>query len=306
MELRVPASRSLLLYGSTAAEAHEAAHPPAEARVRNDLAGAPPPSGYLFRPGAAQAAAPKPFIGCDGHDGQPKYGWGRVVPAPGLPDTETSRAILTELATHKGVLAVMRRRGWFVPELGEMSPLDPPPKPGCIGYNVNHGQCIRLLLRSGAADLDSWRKTKASRCGYDGSGVLDVLYHELAHNVAFPGSDDHPPAFYALEKEIKDEAQQLAAWGDGAGSGRVLGGRRAGAQGVFEGFSEPSEGAAAQQEPGSAGSGGGARVLGGDTALQNSLPPEEARRLAALARQQAGSGGGAGGSSAGAAGQGGQ
>jgi hypothetical protein len=71
--------RPLLLYGSTAAEAHEAAHPPAAPRLRTDLPGAgaagAAPEGYLFRAGApAPRAAPAPFIGCDGHDGSPRDG----------------------------------------------------------------------------------------------------------------------------------------------------------------------------------------------------------------------------------------
>ena len=208
--------RPLLLYGSTAAEAHEAAHPPEAPRLRNDLPGAGAggaPEGYLFRAGApAPRAAPAPFIGCDGHDGSPRYGWGRVVVAEDLPDSGRARQILTELASHRGVLAVMRRRGWFVPELGEMSPLHPPPKPGCIGYNVNHGQCIRLLLRH-KGELQAFRRVGAARLGYDGEAVLDVLYHELAHNVAHAGGD-HPPAFYELEREIKLEAQAAGAWED--------------------------------------------------------------------------------------------
>ena len=50
-EVEVVGGKPLLLYGSTVAEAAEAAHPPPEARIRNDLA---------LGGGAARASAPPP------------------------------------------------------------------------------------------------------------------------------------------------------------------------------------------------------------------------------------------------------
>ncbi len=271
-EVEVVGGKPLLLYGSTVAEAAEAAHPPPEARIRNDLA---------LGGGAARASAPppplhQPFTGNPGYDGSKRYGFGKLVPLPG-PDEAQSRAVLQGLATHRGVLAVMERRGWWVGELGELSFEEAARvRSGCLGYNQNRGERIMLLLR--ASREGGYRKGGASALGYDGGQLLDVLYHELAH-IEEAGDSPHSQAFYALERQIKDEAQGVIA---SQGRGRVLGGARAAA--TFAGWSEPAAGGGGDRAGGGGAPAPAARVLGGDAGVQHALSPQEARRAAALRR----------------------
>jgi hypothetical protein len=140
-----------------------------------------------------------------------RYGFGAIRTLPGLPEASEAAALLRALALHPGVLAVMRQRRWFVPELAEMYPsgkvgVDPV----CVlGLNVNSGAQIQLRVRTD--DLLGFRKQLS---------ILEVLYHELAHNLISP----HTAEFYALVSSIKKEAE-ASDWR--TSSGHVLGGPRA-------------------------------------------------------------------------------
>lgn len=208
-----------------------------------------PPSADLSALTAAVAAAPdrrlRPLGDGVGHDrspltrgGRPRipaatpartgsglspsaYGFGAVEVLP-LPGADAARALLTSLATDAGVLAVMRARSWRVGRLCEMPAsgkvgIDPV----CVlGFNVNAGQEIRLRLRTddGAGLRSRWK-------------VLEVLWHELTHNVW----SDHDARFYALMSEISREGGAVnAARRGGRRSGRGSGSGSSGSSGISD------------------------------------------------------------------------
>uniref|UniRef100_A0A7S1XI58 WLM domain-containing protein n=1 Tax=Phaeomonas parva TaxID=124430 RepID=A0A7S1XI58_9STRA len=145
-------------------------------------------------------------------EGPRSYGFGRIVTLPGLPGEERARNILEGLASDPGVLAVMKKWNWFVPELCEMYPEG---KVGvsevCVlGLNENHGQRIRLRIRTD--DLRGFRKLL---------NIRGVLFHELAHNE----HGDHDDDFYMLMREIEREANALD-WRRSAGNVAAEGGAR--------------------------------------------------------------------------------
>ncbi|GLD91866.1 hypothetical protein PINS_up000399 [Pythium insidiosum] len=123
-------------------------------------------------------------------------------------DAHRAREILEQLATDRGVLAVMAKHKWTVGCLAEMYPdgkvgVDPV----CVlGLNQNKGQKILLRLRTD--DLKGFRKFLS---------IKKVLYHELAHNV----HSEHDNDFYQLMRQIEKECGELD-WS--ASNGHVVGG----------------------------------------------------------------------------------
>lgn len=150
--------------------------------------------------------------------GAPASRFGRVETLPMLPQRETARSMLEELANDEGVRACMERRGWTVGCLAELYPEGNVGRsPVCVmGLNTNRGQKISLRLRTD--DLRGFRKPLS---------VRKVLYHELAHNVY----DEHDDRFFRLMREIERECMEV--------NRARSGGQRLSTNGrVFEGFEE--------------------------------------------------------------------
>lgn len=188
-------SARVLLVGSTESEIEAARETAALAAARSDSAAAVPPADLrpTTRPLDHSASI---------------YGIGSVRELPGLPQQEEARAILEELASDPGVLAVLRKHRWKV---GVLSELYPEGKVGvsdvCLmGLNRNKGQEICLRLRTD--DLQGFRKIQS---------VREVLWHELAHMEI----SEHNAAFWTLCSQIGREVRELD-WRQQAG--RRLGG----------------------------------------------------------------------------------
>ena len=291
--------------GVTAEEAGAPA--PVQARLRDDLGPA--------RAAAPAAAAPAPSRAATsggGRDGAPRYGFGEVRVLEHLPGKERARSALHEVGSHAGVLAVMKRRGWYIPVLAELPPgasvtrgaSDAPAH--LLG--LNSGDAIHLLLRTD--DGAGFRRVAADAAGYDGQWVLDVLYHELAH-IEVKGDNPHSRAFYELEREIKREAETAFPWQRGAG--RALGGGASGGA-RFAGWGEGGGGAPEPAPEGQLLGGDGSAAAEGLSARDAAARAAEARRAAAAAAAAAaadarapaeGSGGGGGGEGGGGGGGGG-
>lgn len=160
------------------------------------------------------------------------YGFGRVEALPGFADTARATAILEQLASDKGFLDVMRRKGWRVGALKEMPPegkvgVDPV----CVlGYNTNKGMEIHLRLRTD--DRKGFRPMRMIR---------QVLAHELAHNVF----SEHDDKFKELMRWIEREAAKKD-WRTG---GNVVGGVAA-PIGQVQGVDPLQEFQEANQRPG--------------------------------------------------------
>ena len=258
------------LFGSTVEELNSVLNPP-EVRIKNDLPGAieaPPP--YLYIPKKKSLLLP----GSNGYDGSKCYGFGALEVCEDLPNSSAAREILHSLASHPGVLHVMKTKGWFVPVLGELRPGTSLKKSDhaahLLGLNEGGGQRILLLLRTD--DGVGFRK-RGSGYALDGNGVLDVLYHELSH-IEEMGDNPHSASFYALEREVKREADSKAHF---QGEGRRTGGEGIGVHGGWEntgGASPPKI---------------GAYVLGGDRGATIVKTPAELAAAAALSRAGGGS-----------------
>lgn len=100
------------------------------------------------------------------------------------------------LACDPGIIAVMNKHRWRVGIMTEMAPegyVGISPK--CIlGFNKNHGEEISLRLRTD--DLKGFRKYKS---------IKETLLHELAHMVY----SEHDANFFALNKQLNEEATSL-------------------------------------------------------------------------------------------------
>jgi hypothetical protein len=266
----------LLLFGSTIAEVEEASNPPPAPRVRNDLPGAPPERAPFTAPPPRRG--PQRLPGSDGHDGSPKYGFGQIQVCEEYSNREEAREILFQLASHPGVLEVMRKRQWFVPTLAEMRPGTKMDRSDhsvhVLGLNENGGQRILLLLRT---DDGMGFRRKGSGYALDGNGLLDVLYHELTH-IQEHGDNPHSQAFYALEREVKREADAKQHF---SGGGRSTAGR--GGE-VFQGWGGGGGGGLTAAAAAAAAPTG--YTLGGDAGAVRGKTTRELAAEAALARQQ--------------------
>ncbi|THH11276.1 hypothetical protein EW145_g757 [Phellinidium pouzarii] len=127
------------------------------------------------------------------------FGFSEIVPLPHLPAPESARERLSRLANDPAIKHVMSVHHYNVGTLTELAPHE---QPQLLGLNVNHGEAIKLRLRTDA---------------YDGfrlyADVRRVLCHELAHNVHGDHNDDFKALNSLLNKEVADfeHAQRTGA-----------------------------------------------------------------------------------------------
>uniref|UniRef100_A0A7C8YT53 WLM domain-containing protein n=1 Tax=Opuntia streptacantha TaxID=393608 RepID=A0A7C8YT53_OPUST len=100
------------------------------------------------------------------------------------------------LASDPGIVAIMNKHHWRVGIMTEMAPVGYVGiSPKCLlGFNKNHGEEISLRLRTD--DLKGFRKYES---------IKKTLLHELAH-MDFA---EHDSNFYALNKQLNQEAFAL-------------------------------------------------------------------------------------------------
>lgn len=117
---------------------------------------------------------------------EPRFAMG-ATPGPA-----EATALLRTLASDSNILSLMERRKWSVGLLAEMPPqgLVGVSSSCLMGLNRNRGQSIHLRLRT-----DDWLGLRP----YE--KVVEVLLHELTHNV----HDDHDDDFKALNSELAKE-----------------------------------------------------------------------------------------------------
>ncbi|OIS97187.1 PREDICTED: uncharacterized protein LOC109234488 isoform X1 [Nicotiana attenuata] len=123
----------------------------------------------------------------------------RTLHLPGVelnPPASKALKLMHKLAADLGIVAIMNKHRWRVGIMTEMAPegyVGVSPK--CmLGFNKNHGEEISLRLRTD--DLKGFRK-------YD--SIKKTLLHELAHMV----HSEHDANFYALDKQLNEEAAKL-------------------------------------------------------------------------------------------------
>uniref|UniRef100_A0A7S3A0P2 Uncharacterized protein n=1 Tax=Rhodosorus marinus TaxID=101924 RepID=A0A7S3A0P2_9RHOD len=189
-----------------------------------------------------------------------KYGFMRTETLSALHDEPQAKALLERLASDRGVMAVMQKHQWTVGALKEMYPkgkvgVDPV----CVlGLNVNKGAEIQIRLRTD--DLRGFRTYYK---------LLDVVFHELSHNV----HSDHNREFYDLMNQLKREAKELD-WTQSTGRTIVTGRRGSApefAPAPDDDFSPDYE----SEEP---------LALGGSSSVQRALTARQAAVQAAEAR----------------------
>ncbi|KAJ7471930.1 WLM-domain-containing protein [Mycena latifolia] len=126
------------------------------------------------------------------------YRFHELIPLPHLPNPDSALTVLRRLANDKAIRHVMQLHKFSV---GVLTELDPRERPDLLGLNTNHGQEIKLRLRT-----DS----------YDGfrvySQVRRTLCHELAHNVFGPHDNDFKELNSQLNREVA-EFERAAAEG---------------------------------------------------------------------------------------------
>ncbi|KAK2979021.1 hypothetical protein RJ640_013655 [Escallonia rubra] len=123
----------------------------------------------------------------------------RTLQIPGMvltPPASEALKLMHMLAADPGIVAIMNKHHWRVGIMTEMAPegyVGVSPK--CLlGFNMNHGEEISLRLRTD--DLKGFRK-------YD--SIKKTLLHELAHMV----HSEHDANFFALNKQLNQEAANL-------------------------------------------------------------------------------------------------
>jgi hypothetical protein len=160
----------------------------------------------------------------------PEPGFGCLQPLPNFDDRNALR-FLRAVASHPGVIAVMRARSWHVETLAEM------PAKGLVGVDPvcvlglnesNGGKTFRISLRLRTDDLSDHNIGGGSGGGGGGirsfrkyATVMETVWHELAHCAI----SEHSAAFYALVSVLKKEGE-AADWR--VGPQHVLGGDGAG------------------------------------------------------------------------------
>ena len=165
--------------------------------MRNDLTGYDYKSGKLFGTNGVEISNKSNKNKKYGRRQRPRdYGFQHIEPLPGFDDRDVAEEMLNTVANNPGILKVMEKHRWKVPVLKE---LYPDGKVGeseeCImGLNKNNGE--EILLRIRTDDLKGFRKMQS---------VLNVLYHELAHNEI----SEHNNEFKALNSLIKKEAEAM-------------------------------------------------------------------------------------------------
>jgi hypothetical protein len=158
------------------------------------------------------------------------------------------------LACDPGIVAIMNKHRWRVGIMTEMAPVGyVGVSPKCIlGFNKNMGEEISLRLRTD--DLKGFRKYES---------IKKTLLHELAHMV----HSEHDAHFFALNKQLNDEAASLD-WTKS--SGHVLSGRKV-LDSYEDEFLEPEGDVVGHKLGGGSSSRASARVLSGVAAYQRLL-----------------------------------
>ncbi|XAR68145.1 hypothetical protein NMG60_11003177 [Bertholletia excelsa] len=123
----------------------------------------------------------------------------RTLQLPGIqlnPPASEALKRMHMLAADPGIVAIMNKHRWQVGIMTEMAPVGyVGVSPKCIlGFNKNHGEEISLRLRTD--DLKGFRKYES---------IKKTLLHELAHMVY----SEHDENFYALDKQLNQEAEAL-------------------------------------------------------------------------------------------------
>ncbi|KAL8145541.1 hypothetical protein AgCh_003634 [Apium graveolens] len=123
----------------------------------------------------------------------------RTLSIPGLelnPPASEALKLMHMLAADPGIVAIMNKHRWRVGIMTEMAPEGyVGVSPVCIlGFNKNQGEEISLRLRTD--DLKGFRKYQS---------IKKTLLHELAHMVY----SEHDANFYALDKQLNQEAASL-------------------------------------------------------------------------------------------------
>ncbi|XP_010270073.1 PREDICTED: uncharacterized protein LOC104606522 [Nelumbo nucifera] len=123
----------------------------------------------------------------------------RTLHIPGIelyPPASEALRIMHMLAADPGIIAIMNKHRWRVGVMTEMAPVGYVGiSPKCIlGFNKNQGEEISLRLRTD--DLKGFRKYES---------IKKTLLHELAHMVY----SEHDANFYALDKQLNQEAASL-------------------------------------------------------------------------------------------------
>ncbi|KAG9132222.1 hypothetical protein Leryth_017074 [Lithospermum erythrorhizon] len=123
----------------------------------------------------------------------------RTLHIPGVelnPPPSEALQLMHRLAADKGIVAIMNKHHWRVGIMTEMAPVGYVGiSPKCIlGFNKNHGEEISLRLRTD--DLRGFRKYQS---------IKKTLLHELAHMV----HSEHDAKFYALDRQLNEEAAAL-------------------------------------------------------------------------------------------------
>ncbi|KAE8808282.1 hypothetical protein D1007_15469 [Hordeum vulgare] len=159
------------------------------------------------------------------------------------------------LACDPGIIAIMNKHRWRVGIMTEMAPVGyVGVSPKCIlGFNKNMGEEISLRLRTD--DLKGFRKYES---------IKKTLLHELAHMV----HSEHDALFFALNKQLNEEAASLD-WTKS--SGHVLSGRK-----IFDSYEdefdlEPEAHVVGHKLGGRSSSLASSRVLPGVAAYQRLL-----------------------------------
>ncbi|XP_022970761.1 uncharacterized protein LOC111469652 isoform X2 [Cucurbita maxima] len=123
----------------------------------------------------------------------------RTLQIPGIelnPPASEALKRMHMLAADPGIVAIMNKHRWHVGIMTEMAPVGyVGVRPKCIlGFNKNHGEEISLQLRTD--DLKGFRKYES---------IKKTLLHELAHVIY----SKHDANFYALDKQLNEEAATL-------------------------------------------------------------------------------------------------
>ena len=115
-----------------------------------------------------------------------------AVPAVATPPAGRARALLRRLADDRSLQKVMASHEFSVGLLAEMPPegMVGVSQSCLMGFNRNRGMEIHLRLRT-----DDWAGLRPY------ASIVDVLCHELAHNV----HDDHDDNFKALKSTLSRE-----------------------------------------------------------------------------------------------------
>ncbi|XP_006659554.1 uncharacterized protein LOC102704355 [Oryza brachyantha] len=179
----------------------------------------------------------------------------RTLHLPGIelnPPPSEALKRMHMLACDPGIIAIMNKHRWRVGIMTEMAPIGYVGiSPKCIlGFNTNMGEEISLRLRTD--DLKGFRKYES---------IKRTLLHELAHMV----HSEHDANFFALNKQLNDEAASLD-WTKSRG--HVLSGRK-----IFDSYEdefvlEPDSTVVGHKLGGGSSSLSSARVLSGAAAYK--------------------------------------